>query len=72
MACNMPEPCKFPSFDSCQKTFLWTLRQVDLAPHPLVDLVLQEGNAEKFSLALSFKSRDLFSRSASRVHVSQS
>ena len=30
MACDMPEPCKFPSLDSCQKTFLWTHKEVDL------------------------------------------
>ena len=24
VACDMPEPCKFPSLDNCQKRFLWT------------------------------------------------
>ena len=24
VACEMPEPCKFPSLDICQKRFLWT------------------------------------------------
>ena len=24
MACDMPDPCKLPSLDSCQKRFLWT------------------------------------------------
>ena len=24
VACDMPEPCLFPSLDSCQKRFLWT------------------------------------------------
>ena len=24
VVCDMPEPCKFPSLDSCQKRFLWT------------------------------------------------
>ena len=28
MACDMPEPFKFPSLDSCQKRFLWTHREV--------------------------------------------
>ena len=39
-ACDMPEPCKFPSLDSGQKSFLWTYQEVDLAPHPVVGLVL--------------------------------
>ena len=38
VACDMPKPCKFPSLDSCQKRFLWTYKEVDLAPHPVVDL----------------------------------
>ena len=31
--------CKFPSLDSCKKRFLWTHKEVDLAPHPVVGLV---------------------------------
>ena len=34
--CDMPESCKFPSLDSCQKRFLWTHKDVDLPPHPVV------------------------------------
>ena len=34
MACDMPEPCKFPPLDSCQKRFLWAHKKVDLAQHP--------------------------------------
>ena len=30
-ACDMPEPCKFPSLDSCQKRLLWVQKEVDLA-----------------------------------------
>ena len=48
MACYMPEPCKFPPLDSCQKRFLWTHKEVDLAPHPVVGLALQVGETEKF------------------------
>ena len=33
--CDMPEPCEFPSLDSCQKRFLWTHKEVDHAPHPV-------------------------------------
>ena len=56
MACGMPEPCKCPSLDSCQKTFLWTRMGVDFAPDPVFGLALQEADAEKFPLALGFES----------------
>ena len=36
VACDMSEPCKFPSLDSCQKRFLWAHEEVDLALHPVV------------------------------------
>ena len=39
VACDMPEPCRFPSLDSCQKRFLWTHKEADLAPQPVVGLV---------------------------------
>ena len=75
MACDMPELCTFPSLDSCQKKFLWTYEEADIAPYPIVDLVLQVEDREKLPHALGFKSLDLFflffSESASRVHVSQ-
>ena len=60
VSCDMTEPCKFPSLNSCQKRFLWTHKEVDLAPHPVVGLVLQVGDAEKFSQAFGFESLDLF------------
>ena len=41
VARDMPAPLEFPSIDSCQKRFLWTHKEVDLAPHQLVSLVLQ-------------------------------
>ena len=62
MVCGMPEPCKFPSLDSCQKRFLWTHKEADLAPHPVVGLVLEEGDAEKFPQALGLESLDLLLR----------
>ena len=40
VACDMPEPCKFPSLESCQKRFSWTHKEVYLAPQPDVGLVL--------------------------------
>ena len=60
--CDMPEPCKFPSLDSCQRKILCTHKVVDLAPHPLVGLVLQVGDAEKFPHAAGFESLDPFLR----------
>ena len=72
MACDMLEPCKFPSLDSCPKRFLWTHEEVDFAPHPVVGLVLQVGDVEKFPQALGFESLDpFFSETANRVRVSQ-
>ena len=61
MARDVPEPCKFPSLDSYQK-FLWTHKEVDLAPHPVVSLVLQEEDAERFPRALGLESLDPFLR----------
>ena len=57
VACDKPEACKFPSLDSCQKR---TLMEVDLAPHPVVGLVLQVGDTEKSPHALGFESLDPF------------
>ena len=54
MACDMPKPCKFPSLHSCQKRFLWTHKEVNLVPHPVVSLVLQVGDTN-FSMHLVLK-----------------
>ena len=62
MACDMPELCKFPSPDSCQKRFLWSHKEVDLAPHPVAGLVLQVRDADRFPRALGFESLGPFSR----------
>ena len=62
MKFDMFELCKFPSHDNYQKRFLWTHKEVDLAPHPVVVLVLQVGDEEKIPQALGFKSLILFSR----------
>ena len=56
----MSEPCEFLSLDSCQKRVLWTHREVDLALHPVVGLVLHVGGAEKFPEALVHGSLDPF------------
>ena len=72
MACDKPEPCKLSSLDSRQTRILWTHEEVDLAPRPVVFLVLRVEDAEKFPQALGFERLDLFlSESASRVHISQ-
>ena len=52
VACDVAEPCVFLCLDSRQKRFLWTNREVDLAPHPVFGLVLKVGDAEKFPQAL--------------------
>ena len=59
--CDMPETCKFPSLDGCQKRFLQIHKEVDLAPHPDVGFVLQ-GDAKTFPQALGFESLDPFFR----------
>ena len=43
MGCDMPEACKFMSLDSCQKRFLWTYKEVDLAPHPVIAVTQKIG-----------------------------
>ena len=50
----MPEPCKFLFLDSCLRRFLWTHKEVDLAPHPGIGLELQVGDVEKFPKAPGF------------------
>ena len=62
VACDMSESRKFLSLDSCQKRFLWTHKEVDLALHPVIGLVLQVGDLEKFAQALGFESLDPFFR----------
>ena len=59
MACDMSEPCKFPSLDSCKKRFLWTHKDVYLALHPLVGQVFKGGDAEKLPQVLGFEHLDL-------------
>ena len=63
VAFNMPEPRKFPSLDSCQKKFLWTHKEADVAPHPVVGLALRLGDMLlKFPRAFGFESLDPFLR----------
>ena len=60
MAYAIPKPCKFQSLDSCQKRFLGTHEEVDLVPYPVVRLVPQVEDAEKFPQAPGFESLDPF------------
>ena len=66
---------KCPSLDSCQKRFLWTPEEVDLAKHPIVGLVLQVGDSEDFPRELGFENVDLYCFLvffiANRIYVSQ-
>ena len=62
MACDMPEPCKFPSLYSCQKMFLWTYKETDSVLHPVIVLVLHVMDAQKFPQALGFESLDPYLR----------
>ena len=55
VACDMSEPCKSPSLDSCQKRFLWTQKEVDLAPHPVFSLLLQVADTEMFPQAFAIE-----------------
>ena len=59
---DMPELCEPPSPDRCQKWFLWIHQKVDLAPIPVVGLVLQVRDAKKFLQVLSFENLDRFLR----------
>ena len=63
MACDMPEPCQFLFLDSYHEKFLWTHKEVDLAPHPVVGLLLQVGDKEKFPRVLGFESLEPFFQS---------
>ena len=62
MACDMPKPRKFTSLDRRKKRLLWAHKEVDLDPHPVIGLVLQPGNEEKFPHALGLKNLDPFLR----------
>ena len=43
-----------------QNRFLWIYKEVDLAPYPVISLVLKVGDTEKFPHALGFESLDPF------------
>ena len=58
---DIPEAWEFPSLDGCQKRFLRTHKGVDLAPHPVVGLVLlQAGDAEQFTQAFGLERLEPF------------
>ena len=60
-----PERCEFPSLDRCQKRPLWTYKEVNLAPHPVVGLVMrlvQVWDVGNFPQALRLESLDPFLR----------
>ena len=55
VVCDLPKPSKFPSLDSCQKRFLWTHKEVDLAPHLVIGLVVRVEDAAKSPQAPWFR-----------------
>ena len=55
VARDRPEPCKFPSLDSCHNRFLSAYKEVDLDLHPVVGLLLRVGDAEKFPQAFGLE-----------------
>ena len=48
----------FGILTNARKRFLWTHWEIDLAAYPVVGLVLQVGDAEKFPQAFGFESLD--------------
>ena len=52
VACDMPEPCKFPSLDSCQKRFLWTHKEVDHHHDQSLDREGRWGTTDDFATSL--------------------
>ena len=61
VTCDISEPRKISSVDSCHEKFLWTHKEVDLALYSVTGFGLQEGDAEKSPQA--FISLDPFFRS---------
>ena len=60
MTREMPEPCQFPSLASCQKRFLWALKEAGPAPQSVISLELRVRDAEKLPQALDLKNLHLF------------
>ena len=60
MVYDMPKPCKFLSLESCLNGFLQALKEFGHAPHPVICLVLQVGEARKFLQALALKNQGPF------------
>ena len=72
VACDMPEPWKSPSYDSCQKRFLWTHKEAALSPATSRWSCAPSRRYGKVSSCPWFrKPGSFFSESTSRVHVSQ-
>ena len=46
----------------CQERFLWTHEGLDFASQPVVGIVLQVGDSEKFTQALGYEGLDPFLR----------
>ena len=59
-----PNHASFRLQAAARKRFLWTHKEVDLAPHSVVGLVPQVGAAEKVPHALGFEGLDPFFRAS--------
>ena len=59
VVCDMPTLFELTSLHSCQQWFLWTDKKVDHDPQPVIGLVLQVRNGEKFFQTSSLESLDL-------------
>ena len=57
-----PNHANFRLWTVCQKRFLWTHKEVDIAPHPGIGLVFQVGDVEKFPQGLGSESLGPFFR----------
>ena len=66
VALTCPNRASFRRFFTvARRRLLWTYKEADLTPHPVVGLVLPVGDAEKFPQVLGFESLDPF-----QIHVS--
>ena len=68
---DMPELWEFPPLDSCQERILWAHKEMDLAPHTVVGLVLLQEVQRSFLGHLVSTAWTPFSELARRLDVLQ-
>ena len=64
----MPEPCKFRSLDRCQRSLLWTYKEINFAAYLVVGLVFQAEDAKNVFIHLVSKPGSLFFRVSKQGH----